>query len=642
LTGPRRLEPRGDRAGPLIFKQGAHPPYAIRWYGATSLFGHFRNLVATAIASESVDSRDWMRPLDPDEMLAAVTRVLKIDNKGTLLESLGRPLWIDWVADTGDDHDVSQAVGRMIFAEYACDEHAGTTVLPRGDVLLFGGDIAYPVATADEIYRRVVKPWNEVLRERIVAMKTISPHAKRDRPRVLLAIPGNHDWYDGLDGFARLFRHAAESPARLRGDPHRASDPVDASGIASDAGGHVAAHDDEMLRARLGHLRDRNVGLVARSLHLDEVGGTLKMIRDAARAIRAFWRGTKVDRRRRLTLEGYESVQESSYWALPLAPGVDLWGVDRQLGRLDFRQRAYFHSRRRTIKGDAGIWLVAPDPAIAFGEHWDFGERMLRACDLSLDRDRVLYQCGDLHQYERRVVKRSLHVIAGGGGAFLHGTRTVPDPAPAAAAYPNATITRRLALEVPLKLMLGRAGYLVHIAAALVASIELGVGWHARQRFVWVSVLASAAIVWMLYVIAGHQRAHPRRVLAVAIPFGAALGLLPMALSLPLRAAAHLVPLLGRDTIVTVVDAFAGAFVFGLFLAVCALGGLEMQQAFTVLGHPGFKHFVRMRVLPDGTIDAWVIGKDDPLANEGPWLIDRFTWNGRPQEVTKKDSGQEA
>jgi hypothetical protein len=175
--------------------------------------------------------------------------------------------------------------------------------------------------------------------------------------------------------------------------------------------------------------------------------------------------------------------------------------------------------------------------------------------------------------------------------------------------------------------MLGRAGYLVHIAAAMIASFELGLGWHARQRFLWISILTSAAIAWVLYVIAGHQRAHPRRVLAVAIPFGAALGLLPMALSFLLRAAARSVPLLGRDTLVIGVDAFVSAFVFGLFLAVCALGGLEMQQVFTVLGHPGYKHFVRMRVLPDGTIDAWVIGKDDPLATDGPWLIDRWTWN---------------
>jgi hypothetical protein len=594
LTTPLRLEPRGDRTGPLIFKQGAQAPYAIRWYGATSLLGHFRNLVATAIASESVDSRDWMRPLHAEEMLIAVTRAFGVENRGTLLESLGRPLWVDWVADTGDDHDVSRAVGRMLFAEYVCDEAGSDTVLPRGEILLFGGDTAYPVATADEIYRRLIKPWNEVLR---------GNDEVRARPRILIGIPGNHDWYDGLDGFARLFRRRA------------------------DAAEHIEALSMEAARERAGSTHDRNVGLVARGLHLDEVGTTLRMIRDAGRAIRAFWRGTKVDRLRRLTLEGYEALQESSYWALPLAPGLDLWGVDRQLGRLDYRQRAYFQARRRTIGEHAGIWFVAPDPAIAFGEEWPFGDRMLRACRLSLERDRVLYQCGDLHHYERRTVQRSLHVIAGGGGAFMHGTRIVPDPKPAAAAYPNATITRRLALQVPLKLMLGRAGYLVHMAAALIASMELGVGWHARQRFVWISVLTSAAIVWMLYVIAGHQRAHPRHVLAVAIPFGAVLGLLPLALSVLLHAAARFLPLLGRDTLVLIVNAFASAFLFGLFLAVCALSGLEMQQPFTVLGHPGYKHFVRMRVSPDGTIDAWVIGKDNPLGDEGPWLIDRFAWN---------------
>ena len=33
----------------------------------------------------------------------------------------------------------------------------------RGDILFFGGDTAYPVATAREILNRVVVPWNQVL-----------------------------------------------------------------------------------------------------------------------------------------------------------------------------------------------------------------------------------------------------------------------------------------------------------------------------------------------------------------------------------------------------------------------------------------------------------------------------------------------
>jgi hypothetical protein len=616
MRAPRRLEPRGKRAPPLVFKQGAHPPYAIRWYGATSLFGHFRNFIASAIASESVDSRDWMRPLAPEELLANALQVLGLDpTKKTFLEGMegtGRQeLWIDFVADTGDDRDVSQAVARMVFAEFVVSEVTGASggngaerapgelVLPRGDVLFFGGDTAYPVATAEEIFRRVVAPWNEVLRE------VREERGEREPTRVLLGIPGNHDWYDGLDGFGRFFRRRARATDRT----HETLRPGD---------------------ARRASRRGRKVGLVARGLHLDEVGGTLRMLADASKTVAAFFRGTKVARRRRLVLDGYEPVQESSYWALPLAPGLDLWGADRQLGRLDFRQRGYFQERRRAAGEDARVWFVAPDPAIGFGERYDPGARMIAACKLSFDRDRLLYLSGDLHHYERRAIGtdgRALHVIAGGGGAFLHGTRiTPPASGPAQCAYPDGPTTRALVLEMPLKLMLGRAGYLVHIALALLASLEFGAGFEGgRIAFRSASIFVTLGIAALLYGIAGHKRMHPAKVLGIALPFALVLGLMPwgLAMSMP-----HVVPLFERQTAVLVVYAFLGSLVFGLFLATLAITGIELQQAFTVLGHPGFKHFVRLRVSVSGKVDAWVIGKDDPLADEGPWLIDRWSWDG--------------
>ena len=367
---------------------------------------------------------------------------------------------------------------------------------------------------------------------------------------------------------------------------------------------------------------------MARGLHLDEVGGSLRMIADAARTVAAFFRGTKVARRRHLQLEGYESVQESSFWALPLAPGLDLWGVDRQLGRLDYRQRGYFQDRRHLVGREARIWFIAPDPAIAFGETHEPGARMLAACQLSFERDRLLYLSGDLHHYERRPpINRALSIIAGGGGAFLHGTRiTPPKSGPAVCAYPDGPTTRALVVQMPLKLMLGRAGYLVHIALALIASIDFGAGLEGgRVAFRSATFFITLGLVAVLYGIAGHQREHPARVLAIAVPYALVLGLMPWGLA---RAMPHVVPLLERETAVMIVYAFLGALVFGIFLATLAVSGIEMQQAFTVLGHPGFKHFVRMRVSPDGKIDAWVIGKDDPLAADGPWLIDRWSWDG--------------
>jgi hypothetical protein len=92
---------------------------------------------------------------------------------------------------------VSRAVARLVVERYALpdpDRPGEHLLAPRGEILLFGGDTAYPVATAQEINDRVLVPFNEALA------------GCDQRPRVLLGIPGNHDWYDGLDGFGRMFR----------------------------------------------------------------------------------------------------------------------------------------------------------------------------------------------------------------------------------------------------------------------------------------------------------------------------------------------------------------------------------------------------------------------------------------------------
>src|SRR5499427_9251584 len=186
--------PETDRIG--RFHRGTHEPFAMRWFGMSALAGHLRHLVASAAASDDLDIRDWMQPDNPAILLDRVCEVLGASTSGSnLTERLGREVWIDFVADTGDDHDVSLAVGSMLFSDYSLSGDEAR-VLPRGDVLLFGGDTAYPAATPNELQRRLVRPWNSLLRRK---------KGKR-RLRVLLGIPGNHDWYAGLDGFARLFR----------------------------------------------------------------------------------------------------------------------------------------------------------------------------------------------------------------------------------------------------------------------------------------------------------------------------------------------------------------------------------------------------------------------------------------------------
>jgi hypothetical protein len=85
---------------------------------------------------------------------------------------------------------------------------------------------------------------------------------------------------------------------------------------------------------------------------------------------------------------------------------------------------------------------------------------------------------------------------------------------------------------------------------------------------------------------------------------------------------------LGLALGVLVPACFVGAFVFGAYLTLLTRLGLEHTQAFTALDHPGYKHFLRLRVRASGdAMDGWCIGLTDPLdAAAEPELVDAFTF----------------
>src|SRR5262245_35329783 len=277
------LDPRREPNRLGRVRRGAHKPLAIRWFGMTALAGHLRHLLAVAAASNQLDLRDWMRPEEAAGLLNRVSQILGAPGSGgSLTERLGREIWIDFVADTGDDHDVSLAVGRMLFAEYALSGDQPRR-LPRGDILVFGGDVAYPASTTYEVERRLLRPWNQILHGK----------AEDGRRRIVLGIPGNHDWYDGLDGFGRLFRRSAFE---------------DFAEPTTEGGASAATSSDSFSGRAEGNLQ--------RLLHLDELDESIHMIEEAAESLTAFLRRSTTRRPSRLTLAGYTTVQEASYWAL--------------------------------------------------------------------------------------------------------------------------------------------------------------------------------------------------------------------------------------------------------------------------------------------------------------------------------------
>ncbi len=562
-------------------RRGRVTPRAIRWFGFTAFWGHLRHLLASAIATDNIDSRQWMIPEAPDAVLARTLEVLAARGarRGapTLAEGLGGEVWIDFVADTGDDVTVSGVVARLVAGRYEVpdpDDATKRLVLPRGDVLFLGGDLAYPVATVREITRRLVEPWNGVL-----------GGSAGEPPRVLMGVPGNHDWYDGLDGFARL----VQAPCAFE---------------------------------------DR--GPAERALHPDPNEHPVLAWAEA------FARGDQVRKPSALALAGYLPVQRSSYFRLPLGPGLDLFAVDRQLKRIDPRQAAFF-----AMPSARARFVVVPDPARAWGEVRLHGKATLDALGIDPAREPTFLLAGDIHHYERSHEGPSVHVVAGGGGAFLHGARVAAGAGyPIAAEFPDVGSSRALLRRLPAHCTFGRAGLVLPLtfaigdAVALAAALEKGPVAGVPAALVLAAVVAVGTAL-----LVGFRQHRAVRVVPFATVLGLAIGALPVGLGVLADAMTRraLTPLGALSPSIAFVSALVVAtlvssFFFGVMLWLIAVLGLNHAQPYAALGSPGFKHIVRLRVRAAGArsqVDAFVVGVVDPVGDERPVLVDAFRFEER-------------
>jgi len=583
-TGPVRPLPCPPDAPKLAFHRGRQFPQAIAWFGARSFWGHLWHLAASVIATEDIDSRDWMRADDPDDLTRDMACELGGDeNAPTLTDALDEDLFIDFIADTGDCSSVSKAVARMLFAEYDVpDPEEGDPdrriVLPRGQILIFGGDTAYPVASELEIHNRVIVPFNQVLKK--------LPYGKS---RVLLGIPGNHDWYAGLDGFGRMFR-------RRRGEVNRAS--------------RVLSEEKIDRFGQIGHF---------------------------IQWVEAFRVGRFVGKRSVLPLEGYTPVQSASYWALHLAPGLDIWGPDRQLRAVDFRQQTYFADASGERR--PGLMVILADPAYAFLEPSHAGQEILKALNISLEGDKLLILTGDTHHYCREDIGGGMHVTAGGGGAFLHPARIERrGRKPPDVEFPGPLASLALALQIPLQIAHGRTGFLVHVAVGLLYAPIFTLEIMRGTESLFAAAMTALISAVILFFIGGFRSERAVRIGALAAWHGLIFGFLPFIihrLGIVLLPKIGLAPMGAPGLAITFALAdYAGTINFGWFLTALTIFGLEHHQAFGALGHPGYKHFVRLRVRRDGSrVDGWVLGKVDPLGKKDQVvLVDRFTWRNPGHE----------
>lgn len=102
-------------------------------------------------------------------------------------------LWFDYIADLGDGFDSTYAMARLLAKKtLRVASESKSVETQRGKFVVLGGDQVYPTASREEYQDRLVGPYRAAL-----------PYSKD--PLHMFAIPGNHDWYDGLTSFSRLF-----------------------------------------------------------------------------------------------------------------------------------------------------------------------------------------------------------------------------------------------------------------------------------------------------------------------------------------------------------------------------------------------------------------------------------------------------
>ncbi|HEX6749230.1 MAG TPA: hypothetical protein VF092_18175 [Longimicrobium sp.] len=182
------------------------PAKMVRWLAPGQLAVTAVRAVLSAAFGEYADRRETLAALhqhDADEA-GPDTADGRIFTYDAHVETDG-DFWLDFVADLGDGFDPTYTVAWLLgrpelpaptFGEEAvrADGAIDGERTRRGHVLVMGGDQVYPTASRDEYANRLAGPYEAAL-----------PWVTDADPPHLFAIPGNHDWYDGLTSFIRQF-----------------------------------------------------------------------------------------------------------------------------------------------------------------------------------------------------------------------------------------------------------------------------------------------------------------------------------------------------------------------------------------------------------------------------------------------------
>jgi hypothetical protein len=175
--------------------QPPHKRWCISWYNPFVLWRSLREMMSTS---------DQLRNLDRREMYSPHLELIQVAE-----EKRNDDFWWDFVSDSGDGGNATYTVAREMQKDFLvkalADDLDANQVLPekfpKGELLVLGGDLAYPGACVEEYQYRLTEMW-------VASSPDQNVQEDRDALRPSLAIPQNHDWFDNISTFSRYFVNA--------------------------------------------------------------------------------------------------------------------------------------------------------------------------------------------------------------------------------------------------------------------------------------------------------------------------------------------------------------------------------------------------------------------------------------------------
>ncbi|MGH9752224.1 MAG: hypothetical protein ACREA2_05520 [Blastocatellia bacterium] len=232
------------------------PEKPVKWLLGRQLLRSLKGILLYTAYGKQLDPRDWMQPevfpkpaslgrfgfwleqrLDREGPEARKEEEKKNRSEEDYWREKGE-FWFDYISDTGDGTLATYSIAYLCLSDLYAPQSlnvgdkiktclnkgeikTGVSVLPRGEFLFIGGDTAYHVSDYMTLARRVQIPfewaYSDLADDRRISGGHVHNGGPEEEPnRPLFGIPGNHDYFDHLNGFRRQFR-APVREERTRG-----------------------------------------------------------------------------------------------------------------------------------------------------------------------------------------------------------------------------------------------------------------------------------------------------------------------------------------------------------------------------------------------------------------------------------------